>query len=555
MIKMNYSRVIQKTMAITMAMALSLISLTGCGSNEPVQSGTEGSNNTETTTNNETSDSKAAESTAQVSASGESKVVVGLAHDPQNIGPFQGMSAGRIGILYTVYEFLVTTEGGEMKGVLMKDYEKIDDLTYTCEIYDYITDQLGNPVTAADVVFSYNTAMQSGNLPKLGSIDSVKVISDYVVEFKFNNLSIGDLGALWMECPIVTQAAYEASPDEMATDPISTTAYKCTEYVSGSKIVFTNTGNYWQTDASKINNTSKSNVDVIEFDIITDSAQLTNALKTSAIDVTNWLSDIDVADFQGMEGFEVAPIPDNTTYFLLFNCDGDQGAFADNEKFRQALAYAVDSQQLVDGALIGSGNVAKTWGNTNYSDYVSTWNNEDYYSYDLEKAKQLLAESGAAKTTLNLMITSTDLNTKLATIIQAQLALIGITVNISTYDSQLFNEYKYQPDQWDIMLDQGASTSYLVNVWKLNWDSSGYVHGGSENFVKDDKLQELLIAAMDVDNHNDTTMDAFHQYLKEQCYGIGLVQSMSNIAHTARISKITVDARGQVTPGACEYTF
>lgn len=553
MIKTNFRKVTKKTMAVAMAMVLSLIGLAGCGSKEPAQTNTEGSNNTEAAASSETTDSNTTESDTQTSSSGESKVVVGLAHDPQNIGPFQGMSAGRIGILYTVYEFLVTTEGGEMKGVLMKDYEKIDDLTYTCEIYDYITDQLGNPVTAADVEFSYNTAMMSGNLPKLGSIDSVKAISDYVVEFKFNKLSIGDLGALWMECPIVTQAAYEASPDEMATDPISTTAFQCTEFVSGSKMVFTNTGKYWQTDASKINNTSKANIDVIEFDIITDSAQLTNALKTNAIDVTNWLSDIDVADFRGIEGFDVAPIPDNTTYFLLFNCDAAQGAFADNEKFRQALAYAVDSQQLVDGALNGSGNVAYTWGNTNYSDYVSAWNNEDYYSYDLDKAKQLLAESGATKTTLNLMIVSTDLNTKLATIIQAQLAQIGITVNISTFDVQLFNEYKYQPDQWDIMLDQGASTSYLVNVWKLGWDSSGYVHGGGENFVKDDKLQELLNAAMDVDNHNDATMDAFHQYLKEQCYGIGLVQSMSNIAHATKISKITVDARGQVTPGACEY--
>jgi hypothetical protein len=105
------------------------------------------------------------------------------------------------------------------------------------------------------------------------------------------------------------------------------------------------------------------------------------------------------------------------------------------------------------------------------------------------------------------------------------------------------------------MLDQGGSTSYLVNVWKLAWDKSGYLHGGAENFVKDDKLQSLIESAMSVDEHNDASMDAFHQYLKEQCYGIGLAQSMSNIAHTMKISKIVVDARGQVTPGACEYSF
>lgn len=547
---MQTKKVSFKPLSLILAMILTVMCFAGCGNTAPSGS-------------TPAADSGAAVSQAPAAsgdgnapaASGESKVVVGLVSDPQNIGPFQGMSQGRIGILYTVYEFLVTTEGGDMKGVLMKDYEKIDDLTYNCEIYDYITDQEGNPLTAADIAFCYNTAMQSGNLPKLGSIDSVTVVSDYVVQFKFNKLAIGDLGALWMECPIVTQKAYEASADSMATDPVSTTAYQCTEFVSGSKMVFTNTGKYWQTDESQIHNTSKHNVDVIEFNIITDGSQLTNALKTNAIDVTNWLSDVDVADFKGADGYDVSPIPDNATYFLVYNCDDAQGTFANNVKFREAVAYAIDPQQLVDGALNGSGNVVKTWGNTNYSDYVSAWNGQDYYTPDLDKAKQFLAESGATKTTLELMIISGDIPTKIATIMQAQLAQIGITVNISAFDAQLFNEYKYNPDQWDLMLDQGASTSYLVNVWKLGWDRNGYVHGGGINFVKDDKLQSLLESAMDVDGHNDTTMDAFHQYLKEQCYGRGLVQNMTNIAHTNKITTIVVDARGQVTPGACAYAF
>lgn len=549
-------KLFKRALSLVLVCALLAISATGCGKNSDSDntetSGSKSDSVTKSPANNtNTTDTKDTDTTVKTTE--ESKVVVGLVADPQNIGPFQGMSQGRIGILYTVYEFLVTTNGGEMSGVLMKDYEKIDDLTYNCEIYDYIYDQAGNHLTASDVAFCYNTAIASGNLPKLGSIGSIEVLSDYVVQFKFNKLSIGDLGALWMECPIVTQAAYEASVNQMATEPVSTTAYQCTEFVSGSKMVFTNTEKYWQTDDSKINNCSKANVDVIEFDIITDHAQLTNALKTKAIDVTNWLADIDVQEFKGLSDYDVAPIPDNATYLLEFNCNEGTGLFADNLKLRQAISYAIDRQQLVDGALNGNGNVGKTWGNTNYSDYVDAWLNQDYYEYDLEKAKSLLAESGVTKPTINLMIQSGDVQTKIATIIQAQLQQIGVTVNISAYDAQLINEYKYQPEQWDMLLDQAASTSYLVNVWKLSWDRSGYVHGGAINFVKDDNLQSLLETAMNVEQHNDTSMDAFHQYLKEQCYGIGLVQNMSNIAHTAKIKEIVVDARGQVTPGACVY--
>jgi len=546
-------RITQKTslkaISIILVAMLAFACIAGCGG-----SGSQPADSTQQQTGQPSAPSQPQQQQNEKPAA-ESKVVVGLVADPQNIGPFQGMSQGRIGVLYTIYECLVTHKGCEIYGITMKDYEKIDDLTYNCEIYDYVYDHAGNNVTAEDVAFSYNTAMKSGNLPKLGSIESVTAIDKYVVQFKFNKLSIGDLGALWMECPIVTKAAYESSPDQMATKPISTSAYACTEFVPGSKMVFTKTGNYWQKDKSKIQYTSMHNVDVIEFDIIPDSAQLTNALKTKSIDVTNWLSDVDVDDFRNVEGYGVTPVPDNLTYFIVFNCDAKLGKFKDNAKLRQAIAYAIDPKQIVDGAFKGNGNVAKTIGNTNYSDYVQKWLNEDYYDTDINKAKQLLAEAGGNGLNVNLMIVAGEVTNRIATIIQNQLSQIGVNVKINAYDSQLYNEYKYKPDQWDILLDQGGSTSYLVNVWKLGWDNTGYVHGGAVNFVKDPKLQSLLETAMKEETHNEASMDAFHQYLKEQCYGYGLCQSMANIAHTSKITEIVVDARRQVIPGACEYSF
>lgn len=531
-----------KSTAMNLVLIITILTMSACGSNPSASTIPKPIASPGNVTNVE-----------NTTPTGKSKVTIGLAYDPQNIGPFQGMSGGRIGVLYTLYEFLVTTVGGEMEGVLMKNYEKIDDLTYNCEIYDYISDQAGNHLTAADVAYSYNMGMSSGNLPKLGSIESVKVISDYVVQFKFANLAIGDLGALWMECPIVTQAAYEASPDKMATDPVSTTAYKCTEFISGAKMIFTNTQKYWQTDKTLIKDTSKSNVDVIEFDIISDSAQLTNALKTKAIDVTNWLSNSDISDFENVPDFATSLIPDNVTYLMLFNCDATGGKFANNLALRQACAYAINRSQLVAGALNGNGNTVKTWGNKNYSDYGSTWDTEDYYDYNITKATELAKEAGAEGLTLNLMVVSGDTEAKMATIVQAQLAKIGITVNISTYDAQLINDYKYKANQWDIFIEQAGSTSYLANVWKLGLDNRDFTHGGAENFVIDNKLQTLLESALDIDDHSEATMDAFHQYLKEQCYGIGLLQKNNTIAHSNKITEIVVDARRQVIPGACAY--
>lgn len=481
------------------------------------------------------------------------KVVVGITIDPGNIGPFQGMSAGRIGILFTTYEFLVTKVDGVRVNCLAKEITKVDDLTYDVEIYDYITDQAGNHLTASDVAWSYNSGIASGNLPKLGNIASVEAISEYVTRFTFTSLASGDLDALLMECPIVTQAAYEASPDQMATDPVTTSAYQVVDYVSGSKIVYKDTGKYWQTDESLIPMTSRHNVENIEIDIIPDTAQLTNALKTRAIDVSVWVSATDISDFKDMEGFTVSQMEENTTELLAFNCDTGS-VFADNPELRKAIAYAIDSEVIALGAFNGDAKPVKTYGNTKYADYVEKWNDEEYYEYDLDKAKELYAASGASNLNLKLMYVTSDETAMMATIIQAQLAELGINVELRGYDSQLFNQYKYEnKGEWDLLLDEGASSTNLANVYKLAWDRTGYTHGGAINFVKDDTLQSLMEAAMDEATHGDETMDAFHQYLKEQCYGIGLVQKLSNVAHTDTIKTMATCFRGQVLPGACEY--
>lgn len=249
---------------------------------------------------------------------GES-VVVGIAGDPGNIGPFQGMSAGRIGILFTTYEFLVTKDGDSYPGVLMKELTQVDDLTYDVELYDYIVDQAGNPLTASDIKFCYETAQSIGNLPKLSSIESIEVLSDYVCRFHFKELAAGDLYSLLMECPIVTQAAYEASPDQMAVDPVTTSPYRVTGYQTGSKIVMEYTGAYWQTDESLVRTTSKHNVNSITFSIIPDSVQLTNALKTKEIDISAAIDAAYIKDFMDVEGYNVTRFPDNLTKYLIFN--------------------------------------------------------------------------------------------------------------------------------------------------------------------------------------------------------------------------------------------
>ena len=476
-------------------------------------------------------------------------VTVGLANDPGNIGPFQGMSGGRIGILFTTYEMLMAKDAdGVYQGVLMKEMTPVDDLTYDVEIYDYIYDQAGNHLTASDIKFCYETAQSTGNLPKLSSISSVEVLDEYKVRFTFSTLAAGDLEALMMECPIVTQAAYEASADQMATDPIATTPYKVVDFKTGSSITYEYTGNYWQKDELTAY-TSQHNVNKIIFKIIPDPVTLNSALATGEIDISSWLDAMYVGEYLNRDGFTAASFQDNLTMQLTFNVN-----VFDTVEARKAIAAAIDVDSMIAFAYDGTGAIpAHDLGNSNYPEYNPAWDEEEYFPYDEENAASLIEAAGLSGKTFTIMYVSSEAFKNVAQSIQSDLSFVGVNVVLKLYDSNLFGQYKYADDQgeWDLMLDTSGSSGLLVNVWKLHLDRNDQVHGKTIGYVNDDHLQELMDAAL-ADN-NPENVEAFHQYVKDQAYEIGLLVPVTYLIHTNNIKTAAKCFRGQILPGACEY--
>ena len=300
----------------------------------------------------------------------------------------------------------------------------------------------------------------------------------------------------------------------------------------------------------------KANVQTINFQIIPEAAQMAIALETGSVDVSTAVSPNDLPRFQeggsSAEGFAIDQIQKNQTDLVLFNTS-DQSSF-NNQLLRQAVAYAIDSEAMVQGVAKGQALAVKTFGNSKYNDYLTQWDSEDYYSYDMQKAQEALAASGlnAADLKIRIMTNADDYNKKEAQIIQASLQELGIEAELLSYEAALFNNYKYDPTQFDMLIDQYASTDFLVNVWKLVFDANQY-NGATANFFKDEQLQQLLETARGIDTHTAENVDAFHQYLKETAIGYGMIERFDNIVHVDDITKVVTDARGFILPGASEY--
>ena len=481
-----------------------------------------------------------------------SEVVVAIGADPGDLAPFVGMSYGRIMMLHTMYEYLFDLDvaGDPLTPYIAQGWEKTGDRTYEVTLFENVYDSAGNHITAADAAWSYNTAMEMGNLRPLGDIESVTATGDYTVEFVLKNEpGMGGLEKVLTEAPIVSQAAYEASADQFATKPVTSSPYVLTEYVPGSSLTFERRDDYWQTDKSMGPKYNQANVQKIVMQVITEPAQHAVALETGTADISGSVTSDDVANFKGKEGFSLSTFQDNLTQALIFN--GSEGNPFTNKELRQAVAYAIDTTAMCEAVSPGACTSSVTVGNSNFGGYMDKWESEDYYGYDLAKAQELFAASGQeAGLSVRLLAQADSRSGLMAQVIQSQLKELGIDVEINQVDSSVFNELKVDPTAFDMKIDATAGGDYIFSPSQLIYDQNRN-DGTTNGFVKDDELQALLDAA--AADFTPESIDAFHQYQKEQAYAYGLLSFHNIVVADDGITKVALDNRGQIVPGVCEY--
>jgi ABC-type transport system substrate-binding protein len=469
---------------------------------------------------------------------------------PPTLGPFVGMSMGRIAVLNTMYEFLIS--GDAM--VIAESFEPNADGTgAVVTVRNNVKDSAGNQITAADVAYSYTSAMATGNLRPLNDVESVTATGDYTVEFKFKKaLSGHDIEDVIGECPVVSQKSYEASADKFATKPISSSAYMVTENIPGSTITFEKNPNYWQTDASVKSPFATTNIDKIVFQVITEAAQHSVALETGAVDISGSVAGADVGRFENNPKYVVTKLLDNLTNVVMFN--GSEGNPFTKLELRQAVAYAIDRDALGKAAAGENGYwVSHTIGNHNFNGYLDKWDSQTYYDFDLAKAQQLFAASGAkAGMTAKLLCLGDPKSTLMAQAIQSQLGALGITVEMNPVEQAVYNGLKADPTAWDLSLDATAGGEQVYSPWALLYSADRY-NGTTSNWFKDDQLQALLSAASAEGGQTEANLDAFVNYDREQVYALALLSWQNNFVSVSGLTKVYTDKRGQIIPGACEY--
>lgn len=396
------------------------------------------------------------------SASSDATINIGSLYEPQNLdntgGGGQGVNEALNG---NVYEGLFSlTDSGKVENLLATDSQiSTDGLTYTFTLRSDVNFHSGKAMTSADVKSSIEKVTapdsQSARKSSFEMIDSVTTPDDQTVVVKLKTRSISfvyNLSYIW----VINSEAKDITATEDGTGP-----YTLTEWKHGSTLSLTRFDNYWGTPAKN---------KVVVFHYFTDATALNNALLTNAVDiVTSEQSPDALSQFKNSK-FTINNGQSTTKLLLVFN---DRVAPFDNPLVRKAVTSAINNQKLLSsiwgeyGTLIGS-MVPPTdpW----YEDLTSV------NPYDIVLAKKQLAEAGYSNGfTFRLDTPNYDPHPAAATFIKAELAKVGITVNINIITADQWYAQVYQK------LDYAATMQEHVNDRDVVWYGNPDFYWGYNN--------------------------------------------------------------------------
>lgn len=329
-----------------------------------------------------------------------------------------------------------------------------DGLTITFHLRKNVKWHDGEPFTAADVKFTFETLYQDEELglPQAGffeCIDHVEIKDDHTAVFHLEYVSpiLMPLGfAFWRDKEVVPKHIFEGldfydNPYNEAPT-VGTGPFKFVEWAKGDYITLVKNEDYYLKDKD---GNQLPYLDKIIYKIAPNTASQIAALETGEAHVLNFLPEPEVTRLMENEDLYVFDIfKIGLTNYLMINQGtsehGNENPILQNKKVRHALLHGINRQEIIDLALGGFGKVQHSWVSSQLTDFYEP--NVPKYEYDPEKAKNLLEEAGypikedGFRFTLRLYHTAGDMPRERGSeIIKAQLKEIGVNIDIISADS------------------------------------------------------------------------------------------------------------------------
>lgn len=379
---------------------------------------------------------------------------------------------------------------------IAESYEISDDgLDYTFHLREDATFHNGTPITSKDVKCSLEMYMESeyqGSM--VTGLSSVDTPDDYTVVCHLENpYSPFLLGVCQVN--IASKDYHDSSEDDFVNNPVGSGPYKFAGKKKGSNVMLEAYEDYYR-GAAAIKN--------VTFEVIPDQSTCAIALQTGEVNFAT-IESSTMAQLAANDTIKIAEAA--TSGFTYVSMNTEKAPF-DDVKVRQAINYAINRENLVAVCYDGEAEV-----NSNICSKDRFGYSEDQfqYTYDPEKAKELLAEAGIETPyDLGEMLVA-EKYSNVATVLQSDLAAVGLNITTAVKE---FNSY----------IDDLTSGNYGITALEMTLDgdtqmlemafTSDYI-GTANNARYNDAAMDELFDQARVETDTDARAELFNQILSK----------------------------------------
>lgn len=330
-------------------------------------------------------------------------------------------------------------ENFEYVGELAKEINASADGTeITFVLHDNVKFHNGKPFTSADVKYTFDTLMESDGYKKGAFFETdeegkqiplIKSIATPDARTAVFTLAREGLDNQFLSNLVPIPIIPDGTAAVQKESPVGSGPYKFVNFDSAQNTVdFESFEEYWE---------GSPKIKKIRVKTVKDANSLQAELQSGGVDVaplpTN-LSPDTISALGQNPNLKVEKFDGSNIQYLQFNTEQ---APLDKVKLRQAVAYGIDREKIIQQLLSGQATIAHSilpagsW----------AYNAGTKYDHDPEKAKQLLKESGYNNEPIKLMFSSGSAATsQYVQVMQNQLKEIGLNIDVAPLEGSVLRE-------------------------------------------------------------------------------------------------------------------
>lgn len=372
-------------------------------------------------------------------AAGDS-LTLGMVLEPPNLDPTAGAAAAIDEVVYAnIFEGLTRfgPDGTILPGLAERWDVSADGTVYTFHLRSGVTFHDGSTFDAEDVRFTLDRARapDSANAQKalFKGISAVEVVDPATV--KVTLASADGAFPFKMAWGDAVMVAPETAAD-LATKPVGTGPFTFAEWVQGDHVTLQAFDGYWG---------EKPALQKATFRFISDPTAAFAAMMAGDVEAfPNFPAPETLPQLEADPRFKVIVGSTEGETILAMN---NRKAPLDNVKVREAIAHAINRQDIIDGAMFGYGTPIGTHFAPHNPDYMDL---TGLSAFDPEKSKALLAEAGVSDLTLRLALPPPTYARRGGEIIASQLAAVGIKTEITNLEWAQWLEQVFKGKDFDL---------------------------------------------------------------------------------------------------------